>query len=72
MRRFSAPTLSLTPEPRNAYAAYVASWLKALKDDKRFLFQAASYAQRAVGLLHGFQPLIERGRRGRLKRPRRP
>jgi len=28
-------------------AAYVASWLKALKDDKRFIFRAASAAQKA-------------------------
>ena len=34
------------------HAAYLASWLKVLKDDKRAIFQAASHAQRAVDYLH--------------------
>lgn len=36
--------------------AYIASWLKALKNDKRAIFTAASHAQRAVDHLHGLQP----------------
>ena len=40
-------------------SAYIASWLKALKNDKRFIFQAASHAQRAVDYLHGCQPMID-------------
>lgn len=30
------------------HASYIASWLRALKDDKRFIFSAASHAQQAV------------------------
>lgn len=30
------------------HASYIASWLKALKDDNRFIFRAASAAQKAV------------------------
>ena len=56
---FRAADLGLTPEPRDEHAAYIASWLKALKNDKRFIFQAASHAQRAVDYLHGCQTMIE-------------
>ncbi len=37
------------------HAAYIASWIKALRNDKRAIFSAASYAQRAVDFLHGTQ-----------------
>lgn len=37
------------------HAAYIASWLKVLKDDKRFIVSAASHAQRAADYLHGLQ-----------------
>ena len=47
--------LELTPEVREDHASYLASWLKVLKNDKRAIFQAASYAQRAVDFLHGLQ-----------------
>ena len=43
-------------EPRSDHAAYVASWLKVLADDRRAIFQAAAHAQRAVAFLHGLQP----------------
>lgn len=33
------------------HATYLASWLKALKDDKRFIFAAASAAQKAANFL---------------------
>ena len=33
-----------------------AAALKVLKDDKRFIFSAASHAQRAADCLHGLQP----------------
>jgi antirestriction protein ArdC len=46
----------LTPEPRAEHAAYVASWLKALKDDKRAIFAAAAHAQRAADYLAALQP----------------
>ena len=53
---FLSSDLGLTPEIRDDHAAYIASWIKALKDDKRAIFSAASHAQRAVDFLHGLQP----------------
>jgi antirestriction protein ArdC len=47
--------LGLTPEPREDHAAYIASWLKVLKNDKRAVFAAAAHAQRAADFLHGLQ-----------------
>jgi antirestriction protein ArdC len=44
--------LGLALEPREDHAAYLASWLKVLRDDKRFIFSAAAHAQRAVDFLH--------------------
>lgn len=41
---------------RPDHAAYIASWLTVLKGDKRFIFTAASHAQRAADFLHGLQP----------------
>jgi antirestriction protein ArdC len=52
---FLCADLGITPETREDHAAYVASWLKALKNDKRAIFTAASYAQRAVDHLHSYQ-----------------
>jgi antirestriction protein ArdC len=48
--------LGITPETRDDHAAYIASWLKVLKDDKRAIFTAASHAQKAADYLHGLQP----------------
>jgi len=56
---FLAADLGLSPEPREEHAAYIASWLEALKNDRRFIFRAAAHAQRAVDHLHGCQPLID-------------
>lgn len=47
--------LGITPETREDHAAYVASWLKVLRDDKRAIFTAASHAERAADHLHGYQ-----------------
>jgi antirestriction protein ArdC len=47
------PRLANATEP---HAAYVASWLKVLKDDKRAIFTAASHAQKAADYLHSLQP----------------
>jgi antirestriction protein ArdC len=52
---FLSADLDLTPEPREDHAAYIASWLKVLKDDKRAVFSAAAHAQRAADYLHGLQ-----------------
>ena len=56
---FLSAALDLTPEPRADHVAYIASWLKVLKNDKRAIFAAVSHAQRAAGYLHGFQPNAE-------------
>lgn len=52
---FLCADLGITPETREDHAAYIASWLKVLKDDKRLIFSAASQAQRATDYLHGLQ-----------------
>jgi antirestriction protein ArdC len=53
---FLCADLGLTPEPRADHAAYIASWLKVLKNDKRAIFTAASHAQRAADYLNALQP----------------
>jgi antirestriction protein ArdC len=52
---FLCADLEITPEVRDDHAAYIASWLAALKNDKRLIFTAAAHAQRAVDYLHGLQ-----------------
>jgi antirestriction protein ArdC len=54
---FLAADLGFEPMPEQHHAAYIQSWLKALKDDKRLIFSAASHAQKAVEFLHSLQPL---------------
>ena len=51
--------LGTTPEPREDHAAYIAHWLKVLKNDKRAIFTAAAHAKRASGFLHALQPQAE-------------
>lgn len=53
---FLSADLRITPELREDHASYVEHWLKVLKDDKRAIFSAASYASRAVDYLHNLQP----------------
>ena len=53
---FLCADLGLTPEVREDHAAYIASWLKVLKEDKRAIFSAAAHAQRAAEFLHKLQP----------------
>lgn len=45
---FLCADLGVTNTPRPDHAAYVASWLKALRDDARTLFRAAVLADQAV------------------------
>jgi antirestriction protein ArdC len=52
---FLSADLGLTPEVRDDPAAYIASWLKVLRNETRFNFTAASHAQRAANYLHGLQ-----------------
>ena len=53
---FLCADLGITPETRDDHAAYIQSWLKVLKGDKRAIFTAASHAQKAADFLHGLQP----------------
>lgn len=48
---FLGATLGFEPMPEERHAAYVQSWFKVLKENKRFIFSAASHAQRAVEFL---------------------
>ena len=52
---FLSADLELTPEVREDHTAYIESWLKVLKNDKRAIFTAAAHAQRAVDYLHSLQ-----------------
>ena len=55
---FICADLELTPEIREDHAAYIASWLTVLKNEKRFIFTAAAHAQRAADFLHKLQPAL--------------
>lgn len=48
-------SLGVTSTPRPDHAQYIESWLKALGNDKRFIFVAASAAQKAVDYLYSLQ-----------------
>ena len=52
---FLCATLRISPEVRDDHAGYLQSWLKALKNDKRAIFTAATHAQAAADYLHGLQ-----------------
>ena len=53
---FLCADLGLAAKPREENASYIAHWLAALKNDKRFIFAAAAKAQQAADYLHGLQP----------------
>lgn len=53
---FLCADLRLALDPREDHAAYLAAWLRILKDDKRAVFKAAAQAQKAVDFLHSLQP----------------
>ncbi len=48
---FLCARLGVTVDPRADHAAYVASWIKVLKNDNRAIFTAASQAQKACDFL---------------------
>jgi antirestriction protein ArdC len=52
---FLSSDLGITPDVHPGHAAYIGSWIKALQNDKRAIFTAASYAQRAADFLNGLQ-----------------
>lgn len=53
---FLAADLGFEASPRDDHAAYLASWLRVMKADKRAIFTAASAASRAAAYLHSLQP----------------
>lgn len=53
---FLCVQLGISLTPREDHAAYLAGWLRALKNDKRAIFTAASKASQAVDFLNGLQP----------------
>lgn len=53
---FLSADLGFSPEIMADHAAYLASWLKVLKEDKRAIFTAAAHAQRAAEFMHNLQP----------------
>lgn len=53
---FLAADIGFEPTPRDDHAAYLASWLRVMKDDKRAIFTAASHASRVAEYLHSLQP----------------
>lgn len=50
---FLSAELGLAPEPRIDHARYISSWLKALKNDRRAIFTAATKASDAANFLKG-------------------
>ena len=52
---FLRADLELAPEVRDDHVSYIASWPEALKNDRRCIVLAASYARKAVDFLHSFQ-----------------
>lgn len=53
---FLCADLGLDLTPRRDHADYIGDWLKVLKNDRRFIFSAAAFAQKACDYLHGMQP----------------
>ena len=51
---FVCADLGLTLEPRPDHARYIASWLRVLRGDRRFIAAAAAHAERAAALLATF------------------
>ncbi len=50
---FLCADLEISPIVSEDHAAYIAHWLRMLKDDKKAIFTAAAHAQRAVDFLWG-------------------
>ena len=53
---YIAADLGITAKPRADHASYIANWLTVLKDDKRAIFTAASYAEKALHFMQERQP----------------
>lgn len=63
---FLCAQLGLTNEVREDHAAYIQSWLGKLKDDKRYIFSAASAASKAVTYLVGHGSSVSQEEAGEL------
>lgn len=48
--------LGISQQPRADHAQYIKSWLQALKNDNKFVFQASAQSARAVEYLNDLQP----------------
>ena len=57
---FLCAELGLSPAVREDHAAYMAEWLKCLKEDSRAIFRASSLATKAVDFLNDLQSTQER------------
>ena len=44
--------IKIKVRPQKQHAAYIQTCLKALQDDKRLIFSAASHTQKAVEYIH--------------------
>jgi len=53
---FLCAELEITTPERKNHAGYIAHWLKVLRDDKQYIFSAASAANKAVDYFKGLQP----------------
>jgi antirestriction protein ArdC len=52
---FQGADLGFEPITKEEHAAYIQSWLSVLRNDKRFIFSAASHAQKAVEYINQFK-----------------
>lgn len=52
---FLGADLGIKPISEEQHAAYIQSWLTVLRNDKRFIFHAASHAQKAVEYINSLQ-----------------
>lgn len=48
--------LGISASMRADHVQYIASWLKALNDDRKYIFSAGALSQKAVTYLHDMQP----------------
>lgn len=53
---FVCAGLEIASIDKGAHSGYIEHWLKVLKEDKKFIFTAASEASKAVDYLNSLQP----------------
>lgn len=52
---FLSAQMGITQAPKEDHALYIKSWLQALKNDEKFVFQASAHAFKALDYLNGLQ-----------------